>query len=152
MKRAEQTRKLELQEFQRESKQIASDNAIVRAIAMESTAAKTCERLHSIMERFDERLDDTEEVGVRLVSFGQEIVFHVQSVGFWNPHLIIFEGVKEDGSLISLVQHTSQLSFLLTALKRLAPEEPKRPIGFGAMFAEEGESEAGEEPDKPAPR
>src|SRR5258707_13603958 len=39
---------------------------------------------------FDASLDQAHEVGVRLVSFGQTIVFHLDDIGYWNPALISF--------------------------------------------------------------
>ncbi|MED1792903.1 DUF6173 family protein [Brevibacillus nitrificans] len=87
-------------------------------------------RLIRIINEFDESLDQDHEVGMRLVTFGQAITFHVTEIGYFNPHLIRFIGRLEDGSSVELVQHTSQISFLLMAVKRLNPDVPKQPIGF----------------------
>ena len=87
-------------------------------------------RLIKMINDFDEKLNQTEEVGVRLVSFGQSITFSVEDIGYWNPSLIRFYGQLEDGTPVELVQHVTQISFLLMALKRKNPDEPKRKIGF----------------------
>ncbi|MNP29353.1 hypothetical protein D3C76_1223730 [compost metagenome] len=79
---------------------------------------------------FDRTLDETKEVGVRLVSFGQTLSFHITDVSYDNPSLIMFSGNLENGDPVHLVQHVSQISFLLMAMQRREPEEPKRQIGF----------------------
>ncbi|QDP99435.1 hypothetical protein FOH38_02065 [Lysinibacillus fusiformis] len=103
----------------------------IKAPTNPNLASEFYKRLVEMINQFDEDLDETEEVGMRLVSFGQTIQFHVQDLGYYNPSLIRFFGKNEDGSDIELIQHVSQISFLLMAVKRLNPEEPKRKIGFG---------------------
>ncbi|WP_231620771.1 DUF6173 family protein [Fictibacillus sp. 7GRE50] len=87
-------------------------------------------RLVEMINDFDEQLDQSHEVGMRLVSFGQTVQFHVEDLGYYNPSLIKFIGRTEDGNPIELIQHVSQISFLLMSVKRLNPDEPKRKIGF----------------------
>lgn len=93
-------------------------------------ASEFYDRLTKMIEEFDGKLDQTEEVGVRLVSFGQAVTFSVEDLGYWNPSLIRFYGRLEDGTPVELIQHVSQISFLLMAIKRKNPDEPKRKIGF----------------------
>lgn len=93
-------------------------------------ASEFHKRLINMINDFDRELDEEHEVGMRLVSFGQSVTFHVTDLGYWNPSLIVFHGVKEDGSPVELIQHVSQISFLLTKVPRLDPEKPKKPIGF----------------------
>ena len=87
--------------------------------------------------KFDASLDEAHEVGVRLVSFGQSVVFHLSSMHFWNPSLISFCGVTEDGSPVELIQHVSQISILLMKVPRKDLSQPKKPIGFDAGTEEE---------------
>lgn len=93
-------------------------------------ASEFYKRLVEMINDFDEDLDLEHEVGMRLVSYGQTVQFHIEDLGYYNPSLIRFYGRMEDGSRVELIQHVSQISFLLIAVKRLNPEEPKRPIGF----------------------
>jgi hypothetical protein len=79
---------------------------------------------------FDEELDQDHEVGMKLVTYGQAVTIHVTKLGFFNPSLIMFFGDTEDGDRVQLIQHVSQISFLLVALPKLNPDEPKRPFGF----------------------
>jgi hypothetical protein len=87
-------------------------------------------QLSHYMDEFDKSLDQEHEVGIKLVNFGQTVQFTVQNIGYYNPKLICFYGEMPDGSAIQLIQHVNQISFLLTAVQRKNPEQPKRPIGF----------------------
>jgi hypothetical protein len=93
-------------------------------------ASEFHKRLRKWIEDYETGLDDAHEVGVRLVSFGQSVTFHLQDIGFWNPSLMRFYGLMEDGTPVELIQHVTQISILLTKLKRLDPSIPKRRIGF----------------------
>lgn len=88
------------------------------------------EQLIKEINRFDNELDQTQEVGIRLVTYGSTIQFHIIDIGYQNPYLIYFYGQLDDGSPIQLVQHVSQISFVLISMKRVNTEEPKKPIGF----------------------
>jgi hypothetical protein len=107
-------------------------------------------RLLEYIKEFDEQLDQEHEVGMRLVSFGQSIQFAVRDIGYRNPKLICFYGQLDNGSEVQLIQHVNQISFLLLALPRTDPSEPKRPIGFCQdsqtdAEAESASSQSGEE-------
>ncbi|QQE76541.1 hypothetical protein KDJ56_07730 [Brevibacillus composti] len=93
-------------------------------------ASQFCQRLITMINEFDRNLDEEHQVAMRLVSFGQSITFHVTHLGYCDPSLIRFYGTLENGSLVELIQHVSQISFLLMAVKRVNPIEPKKPIGF----------------------
>lgn len=103
-------------------------------VAVEANyASEFYKRLTKWITDFDATLDQAHEVGVRLVSFGQSVVFSLQSMGFWNPSLITFSGVMDDGSPVELIQHVTQISVLLMKLPRADPSKPKRPIGFTSV-------------------
>lgn len=87
-------------------------------------------RLVEWINKFNQSLDQEHEVGVRLVSFGQTVVFHLEDIGYWNPSLISFKGTTEDGNPVELIQHVTQISILLTKLPRKDTKTPKGPIGF----------------------
>ncbi|OMH22104.1 hypothetical protein AC231_09820 [Clostridium pasteurianum] len=88
------------------------------------------EQLVKEINDFDKRLDDSESVGMRLVTFGNTIQFNILNIGYQDPYLIYFYGELEDGSPIQLIQNVNQISFVLIAMKRKNPEEPKNTIGF----------------------
>jgi len=109
----------------------------IKSIAQEMQEAQELElasqfykRLMEYVLEFDTHLDNEHEVGIRLVNFGQTIQFSVQKIGYYDPKLICFYGELEDGSRVQLVQHVNQISFLLLSVKRIHPDQPKRPIGF----------------------
>ncbi|MBQ7826545.1 MAG: hypothetical protein IJ337_09425 [Clostridia bacterium] len=77
---------------------------------------------------FYNSLDHDHNVGVILTNFGSTVVIEVTSIGFENPVLMVFRGYV-NGSPSTLIQHVSQINFLLTAIKR-EPDKPKRQIGF----------------------
>jgi hypothetical protein len=103
--------------------------SVVESLA-ENLASEFCQRLYDNIRRFDEQLDDAQAVGMRLVAFGQAITFSVSRIGYTNPSLIHFYGQIENGQSVELIQHVSQISFLLTAVPRINPTKPKLPIGF----------------------
>jgi len=82
----------------------------------------------SVLE-FQSTLDNDHEVGVMLASFGKNITMHVTHIGYQNPNILIFAGFV-DGSRAELIQHMSQLNFLLLALKKQEPEMPPVRVGF----------------------
>lgn len=86
------------------------------------------ERIVSSINDFEKELDSDHEVGARLVSFGSDVTFHIEDVGYWGPDMIIFHGVSTDGKRVQLLQHVSQLSVLLVAADKVY--EKARRIGF----------------------
>lgn len=106
-------------------------NPLVSSIE-ENRASAFHDRLATWISRFEGELDDSQEVGVRLVSFGQTLVFHLDGIGYWNPSLIRFSGTTNQGQPVELIQHVSQISILLMRLPRLDPSKPRRRIGYGA--------------------
>jgi hypothetical protein len=93
-------------------------------------ASEFYRRLVKWINDFDSTLDQEHEVGVRLVSFGQTVVFHLDDMSYWNPSLISFQGTTEDGQPVELIQHVSQISILLMKLRRPDLSQPKKKIGF----------------------
>src|SRR5258706_15687015 len=89
---------------------------------------KAFEALQRYVADFEATLNEEQEVGARLVSFGQSVTFHVQSIGFSKPNIVTFVGTSDGGQRVQLIQHVSQLSFLLVAMQKIGPK-PNR-IGF----------------------
>ena len=86
------------------------------------------ERLATYIKQFESTLDDEHEIGARLVSFGHNLTFHIEDMGYYAPDMIVFYGKNDNGEPVQLIQHTSQLSVLLVAVRKQA-ERPRR-IGF----------------------
>lgn len=94
------------------------------------TAKAIFRKLVEQIQHFEKALNEEYEVSIKLVSFGQSVQFSVVSLGYLDPNLIWFEGMLPDGTNVELLQHISQISFLMMAVKRANPEKPKAPIGF----------------------
>ena len=102
----------------------------IRAEKLAQSAEGLLLRLAESIKEFEARLDPDVEVGISLASFGQTITIHVKAIGCIDPNLIVVEGLTAASEPVQLVQHMSQLSFLLMRVPRLAPETPRQPIGF----------------------
>jgi Family of unknown function (DUF6173) len=87
-------------------------------------------RIVEMINEFESSLNSEQEVGVRLVNFGQTVQFHIEDINYYNPSLITFVGRMNDGSKVELIQHINQISFLLMAMPKLNEEEPARRLGF----------------------
>lgn len=86
------------------------------------------ERLATYIKQFEGGLDDEHEIGARLVSFGHNLTFHIEDMGYYGPDMIVFYGKNDSGEPVQLIQHTSQLSVLLVAVRKQS-DRPRR-IGF----------------------
>ncbi len=96
----------------------------------DNLASEFCRKLYQHIQQFDDQLDNTSEVGMRLVAFGEAITFSVIRLGYTDPSLIHFYGILDNGQPVELIQHVSQINFLLTAIPRVNQNKPKLPIGF----------------------
>lgn len=117
------------EQSRRKNEAIESTNYLA-SFQRANLASEFTKKLLAQIYKFDQKLNTDQEVGVKLVSFGQTITFHVTDVGCYDPSLVLFFGCTDDGHRIELIQHVSQISFVLIAVPKLHPEEPKRKIGF----------------------
>lgn len=81
------------------------------------------------IKEFQDELDDNHEVALQLASLGQSITLAVTSIGYSNPSTLVFSGYV-DGRPATLIQHMTQLNFLLLSMPKQDPEKPPRRIGF----------------------
>lgn len=81
------------------------------------------------IREFEAELDDDHEVAVKLAAFGQAVTMSVVEIGYSNPSTLVFSGYVGNQKA-TLIQHISQLNFLLLAAKKTDPEKPPRRIGF----------------------
>lgn len=96
-------------------------------------------KYEKIMEQvrdFEENLDEDHEIGLMLASFGSSITMLVTEIGYQNPDLLYFYG-SVNGTDSQLIQHVSQLNFLLTSVEREDKSIPARRIGFSLTHDEE---------------
>lgn len=86
------------------------------------------EILQKHIQEFERSLDADHEVALMLTNFSQTIVMQVTEISYEESVLMIFRGYV-NGTMSTLIQHVSQLNFLLTSVPR-DPDRPKRQIGF----------------------
>lgn len=86
------------------------------------------EILCKYIKDFEKTLDDEHEVGLLLTNFGQSVTMQVTNVSYEQSVLMVFKGYV-NGKMSTLIQHVSQLNFLLTSVPK-EPDRPKRTIGF----------------------
>lgn len=99
------------------------------------------ERLVRSIVKFEEGLNEAQEIGARLVNFSEREPIHISDVGYWGPDLVIFYGTNADGRPVELLQHVTQVSVLLVALPK-EHAEPRR-IGFALQSKLEPAAEDG---------
>lgn len=99
-------------------------------VAVDRRAEDVFYRLVAYIREFEANLDHDHEVGARMVSFGTAMQFHIVDMGYWNPDIVTFDGVDEDGHRMKLIQNLSQLNVLLVAMPKRVENEPPHRIGF----------------------
>ena len=57
-------------------------------------------------------------------------VVSIEGLGYYDPDILTFYGRDDQGMKTQLVQHVTQLSVILRAVPKVAPEIPARRIGF----------------------
>lgn len=87
---------------------------------------KICEQI----KEFQDNLDNEHEVALMLTNFGKSIILNVTSLGFQNPCLIYYYGTVGENEC-QLIQHISQINFLLMAVPKADPEKPARRVKIG---------------------
>ena len=93
------------------------------------------EIIKKYVEDFQSTLDSDHEVGLLLTNFGQSMLMNVTEIGFEKSVLMIFRGFV-NSKMSTLIQHISQISFLLTSVPKSDPSAPPRRIGFNAHWEE----------------
>lgn len=87
------------------------------------------EKIMEEIRDFENELDDEHEIALNLASFGSFITMSVVDIGYQNPDILYFYGYV-NGKYSQLIQHSSQLNFLLTSVEREDKTKPARRIGF----------------------
>ena len=95
-----------------------------------STAEQTAFHLCNEILKYQKSLSDSEDVSLMYVQFNQSCTILVTGIGYSGYNLVCFHGLDTSGNPVELIQHVQQLNFLLTAVKKTDPHEPKRKIGF----------------------
>ena len=103
----------------------AADQATLHA------AEEVFNHLLTRVKDFQASLPKHHELGIQLANFGAERAVHVRGMGYRNPNIIEFYGLLDGRTQVAVVQHVSQLNFMLVAVPPV-PEQPPYRIGFAA--------------------
>lgn len=95
-----------------------------------STAQIVAENLYQEILKYQSVLPDTEDVAMSIVNFNQTTTILVDSIGYIGYNMVRFGGKDASGKPLELIQHISQLNFLLMVVPKPEPEVEKRKIGF----------------------
>ncbi len=87
------------------------------------------EKIKEEINEFQAKLSNDVDVCVALASFGTSMIMQVTDIGYQNPDILYFYGYI-NGNQTQLIQHVSQLNFVLMAVKKEEPDRPPRRIGF----------------------
>ena len=96
---------------------------------LKSPAEWAYDRLVLYIRNFESQLDSKHEIAMGFAG-GDAGVLQIEGLGFYAPDLITFYGRDDEGVKTQLVQHVSQLSVILRAVPKVAPDDPPRRIGF----------------------
>ena len=116
-----------------------------RPMADKSSAEWAYERIILYIRNFESQLDAEQEIALGFAG-NDAGVLKIEGLGFFEPDLLTFYGRDENGMKTQLIQHVSQLSVMLRAVPKSAPEAPPTRIGFrlatGWMGGESGDGSA----------
>lgn len=99
-------------------------------IQEQSIAEIVAENIYKELLNYQASLPDTEDVAMSIVQFNESTTILVDSIGYIGYNLIRFLGTDNLGKPLELIQHVSQLNFLLMVVPKPEKEPEKRKIGF----------------------
>ena len=99
-------------------------------IQLDSTAEQVAKYIYNEVINYQQNLPDQNDVALRIVQFNQSTIILVDSIGYIGYNLVKFVGKDNLGNPLELIQHISQLNFLLMVEQKPVPTAPKRQIGF----------------------
>ncbi len=110
--------------------QMAADIAGIQEPRNLNMADYACEVIMEHIREFEEHLDNDHETAIKLASFGQSVTIAVTEISYSNPSVLVFTGYVGTQPA-TLIQHISQLNFLLLAVPKADPEKPARRVKIG---------------------
>lgn len=105
---------------------------MVRAaeITVSGSAENIAQSLYEAISKYQHALPDEDDVALKVVNFGDTATILVEHIGYIGDSLVVFDGLDNSDSPMELIQHISQLNFLLMVAPKPSVEAPKRRIGF----------------------
>ncbi|MFN4155910.1 MAG: DUF6173 family protein [Paracoccaceae bacterium] len=110
-----------------------------------SEAEWAYERVILYLRNFEAQLDNAHEVALGFTGASAGVL-QIEGLGYYDPDILTFYGIDEDGQKTQLIQHVSQLNVILRAVPKRRAAEPPRRIGFrvptGWVGGESGDGSA----------
>jgi hypothetical protein len=100
----------------------------IAPIARPNPAKWAVEAIYTEIADFEASLDDDHEMGMSIVGGPAGVCLHVREIYRYGTDKLVFDGVNSDGSPLRLMQHLSQLNFLMIAAKKVGEMAVR--IGF----------------------
>lgn len=112
----------------------ATDQPLPKGIAGKSVAQKSpaqwaYERTVLYLKKFEEGLDDDQEIAMGFAGTDAGVL-KIEGMGYFDPDIVTFYGADPAGAKMQLVQHVSQLSVVFRALPKAVEEAEPNRIGF----------------------
>jgi Family of unknown function (DUF6173) len=86
------------------------------------------EAIYKEIADFEASLDDNHEMGMSIVGGPTGVCLHVREIYRYGTDKLVFDGINSDGSPLRLMQHLSQLNFLMISAKKIGKTAAR--IGF----------------------
>lgn len=111
------------------------DKQLQTEIAKSNSAEFIANKLYLRTVEFQNNLPENMDIVLKCIQFGSSMTILVENIGYIGHSLVVFSG-KDSGTNcpVEVIQHTSQISFLLAAFPKPEPQTPKRKIGFGERY------------------
>lgn len=107
-----------------------------------SPAEWAYERLILYIQNFEEQLDSEHEIAMGFAG-SDTGVLRIEGIGFFDPDIVTFYGMDEEGTRTQLIQHVTQLNVMLQAMPKQTEDATPARIGF--RLAADLEQELNEE-------
>ena len=91
-------------------------------------AAFAVKAIYEEIADFESALDDNHEIGMSIVGGPSGVCLHVRDIYSYGTDKLVFDGINFDGSPLRLMQHLSQLNFLMISAKKIGDTASR--IGF----------------------
>ena len=98
------------------------------AISLPNHAEEAVKAVYEEIADFESNLDADHEIGMPIVGGPAGLCVHVRQVYPFDSDKLVFVGIDNEQRPVRLIQHLSQLSFLMLAAPRLGPVAVR--IGF----------------------
>lgn len=118
-------------------------DAVARKPMEEKSPAEWAyERLILYIQNFEEQLDSEHEIAMGFAGSDSGIL-RIEGIGFFDPDIVTFYGMDEEGTKTQLIQHVTQLNVMLQAMPKQT--EAATPTRIGFRLAADLEQELNEE-------